>query len=46
MAPEVKEEKEQTNMICEQGSLGLWATPLSDEDQELYDKSQENSKED
>jgi hypothetical protein len=39
--------EEQTCMICEQGDLGLFADPISSEEQKSYNESveRENSKE-
>ena len=34
---------ETTSVICEQGDMGLWETPLSESDQQLYNK--QNDKE-
>lgn len=34
---------ETTSVICEQGDMGLWETPLSEADQQLYNK--QNDKE-
>lgn len=33
-------QKQQTNIICEQGDMGLFADPLSKEDQQKYDQQQ------
>lgn len=35
-----KKSSEQTCIICEQGDLGLWNTPLSDTDQKVYNEQQ------
>ena len=42
MAPEVKDEKEQTYMIKEQGSLGLFADPVSEDEQKTIDENASN----
>lgn len=35
-----------TSMLCEQGDMGLWNTPVSQQDQQLLEsqQTQENSK--
>jgi hypothetical protein len=38
--------KDDIRMINEQGDMGLWDTPLSDEDQKKYNKDKEKEQSD
>ena len=39
MAPEIKEDKEQTCVIKEQGDMGLFADPISEDEQKTIDEN-------